>query len=49
MVEPTAAVALAGFMKKHKDLKGKNVVVIACGRNMDFDKMQAILAETKSY
>ena len=47
IVEPTAAVALAGYLKRHKDFKGKNVVVIACGRNMDLDKMEAILSETK--
>ena len=48
IVEPTAAVSLAGYIKKHKDLKGKNVVVIACGRNMDLVKMQEILSETKT-
>ena len=47
VVEPTAAVALAGFMKRYKEFKGKNVVIIACGRNMDLGKMQTILAETK--
>ena len=48
IVEPTAAVALAGFQKRYKEFKGKNVVVIACGRNLDLGKLQNILKETKS-
>lgn len=47
IVEPTAAVALAGYIKTWRRFRGKNIVVISCGRNVDFDRLQTILAETE--
>ena len=48
ITEPTAAVSIAGFMKKYKQFKGKNVVIITCGRNVTMQNLNKILDETKN-
>ena len=48
ITEPTAAVSIAGFMKKYKQLKGKNVVIITCGRNVTMQNLAKILDDTKN-
>ena len=47
IIEPTTAVGLAGYMKKYKEFKGKNVVVVTCGRNVTMPTLNKILDETK--
>jgi threonine dehydratase len=47
LIEPTTAVSLAGYMKVHKQFKGKNVVIVTCGRNVTMPTLNKILEETK--
>jgi len=48
ITEPTAAVSIAGFMKKYKQFKGKNVVIITCGRNVTMQNLAKILDDSKN-
>lgn len=44
LIEGAAAVALASYKKKHKDLYGKNVVIIICGSNISAPLLKQILS-----
>ena len=43
LIEGSAAVAIAAFMKKRDLYRGKNVVIILCGANIDLDTIKDIL------
>ena len=47
LIEPTTAVGLAGYMKVHKQFKGKNIVIVTCGRNVTMPTLNKILEDTK--
>jgi threonine dehydratase len=42
-IEGAAAVAIASFEKKRDDLRGKKVVIVLCGGNIDPDILKSIL------
>jgi len=43
LIEGSAAVAVAGFVKQNERLTGKNVVVILCGANISLETLKEIL------
>ena len=43
MIEGSAGVAVAAFLKVHKQYAGQNVVIILCGRNLPPDRLKEIL------
>jgi threonine dehydratase len=43
VVEGSAAVAVAAFLKKAKELQGKGVVIILCGGNIDIKKFKKLV------
>lgn len=43
LIEPTAALAVAGFLRKQDELKSKNVVLVTCGRNIQISTLTDIL------
>ena len=43
MIEGAAAVAIASYLKMHKQFKGKNVVIIICGANISLEILKGIL------
>ena len=47
VIEGSAAVAIAAMIKEKKRLKGKNVVVIICGGNIDDKILEGIMSETE--
>ncbi|MDQ8935825.1 threonine ammonia-lyase, biosynthetic [Acinetobacter rudis] len=49
IVEPSGAMALAGIKKyvEQHQLKGKNIVSIICGANMNFDRLRYIAERTE--
>jgi len=38
IIEGAAGVAMAGFLKNHEKFEGKNVAIVLCGRNIDYEK-----------
>jgi len=44
LIEGSAAVALASFMKQKNKYKGKNVVIILCGANIGFDTLKNLMS-----
>jgi threonine dehydratase len=45
LIEGAAAVAISGMMRSGDSIRGKNVVVVLCGRNIAPHKLAAILQE----
>ncbi len=45
MIEGAAAVAIAAYLKRQADFKGKNVVVVICGANISLKTLSTILQE----
>ena len=45
IVEPAGAMGLAGILKHRDQLKGKRVLGVMCGANMDFAQLAVIAAE----
>jgi threonine dehydratase len=43
VVEGSAGVAVAGFLKEREKYAGQNVVIVLCGRNIDADKLKKAL------
>jgi threonine dehydratase len=43
LLEGSAAVALAGFLKQASRWKNQDVVVVICGRNVDSATLKSIL------
>lgn len=43
IVEGAAGVALAAFLKMANSLKGKNVAIVLCGRNINFSKFIEVI------
>jgi len=43
IIEGAAAVAVAGYLKERKNYEGKSVVVLLCGRNIEFETLKRIL------
>jgi len=45
IVEPAGAMGLAGMLQQRDELKGKRVLGVMCGANMDFAQLAVIAAE----
>ena len=43
MVEGSAALAVGGLLKQRERLKGKKVVAVVCGRNIDLEVFKRII------
>jgi len=48
MVEGAAAAALAGLLKTHHRLAGRNIVVVMCGGNIGVDQLREVLEDSES-
>ncbi|MEO1528857.1 MAG: pyridoxal-phosphate dependent enzyme [Planctomycetota bacterium] len=46
VVEPAGAIGLAGMLAERDRLRGKRVLTVTCGSNMDFSQLAVIGAET---
>ena len=45
VIEGSAGVTVASFLKEKRKFKGKNVVLIICGQNISMDKLKPILCK----
>uniref|UniRef100_A0A7S2R815 Tryptophan synthase beta chain-like PALP domain-containing protein n=1 Tax=Mucochytrium quahogii TaxID=96639 RepID=A0A7S2R815_9STRA len=45
LVEPTGVVSFAGYIKRHRDFQGQNVVIVTCGRNVNMSTFTDLLQE----
>jgi len=45
VIEGSAGVTVASFLKERRRFKGKNIVLIICGQNISMDKLKQILCE----
>jgi len=43
VVEGSGALAVAGMLKKRDHLKGKKVVAVVCGQNIDLEVFRRII------
>nr|CAB3266580.1 serine racemase-like [Phallusia mammillata] len=48
MVEGSAGVAVAGFLKCKKDYIGKNVAIVICGANISMEKLKFVIGSVET-